>query len=324
MKRLDKPLPTFKHAIVLRNSSSTNVRLADKHLAELKTLLPHVSFVEAEAAKTKAETRARLQALGNLLGPNTLFCVAGGDGTVNLVIEFLLGDSTLSRAARRTPLLPLWAGNANDLAHMINGSGFRARLPALLASAKIVPVYPLECQLITSDGRVQLYHAISYAGFGVTAAVAKAINERTHRKRWWRRLHIGRFFGEMVTIGRTLLGSSGFTAEEDGSKISLYERTYVNGTRMGKLQPLAASLTERYFIQTTISKKDKHIFAVYRWLSGSMRPAPARKSQRASTFKTQDAIWMHADGETVRLPKNTRVTVRCTHMPVYVLSTRLR
>ena len=313
----------FKYILVLRNDKSTHVRSADKYLTGLVSAHPCVTPEVAAVGSSASVTHKRLRAHKELLGPQTLFCIAGGDGTVNRAVEFLLGDDALSAAARRTPVLPLWAGNANDLAHMLNGFAPLTGVAALLRKAQIVPIYPLVCTLVGKDGRQRTHHATCYASFGVTGAVAHRINRHEHRKGWWRRIPGSRFVGEAVATGRTFLSSSGFTMVEDGVEHELHERTYVNGTRMGKLQPLASSLAKKQFLQISISKHDRHVFAAWRWLLRSMRPAPQQQISRESTFTTTGSIWMQIDGEPMKVAAGTRISVRASPVPLYVVSTKL-
>jgi diacylglycerol kinase family enzyme len=315
----------FKHVLVLRNPRSTHIRFAERQTEEIAAQLPDAQCIMLEIGSTVPETYERLRAYKNILGPDTLLCVAGGDGTVNRVTAFLLGDEALPKTARSTAILPLWAGNANDLAHMANGPALRMRLiPTVFAAGKVVPVYPLVCTLAGNNGHTRIYHAACYASFGVSGASAHRFNLTDHRRQWWRRLPGSRFVGEVITVVRTFLTSDGFTLKENGGTSSLHERSYVNGTRMGKLYPFAANLTDQNFVQISIDKRDKHIFAVWHWLAGGMRPKPQHQPSRAdSVFTTQDDIWMQVDGEPVKVRKGTRVSVRCSPEPLYVLSTRL-
>lgn len=315
--------PAFDRFVILKNPASTNIRTAERYIAELRKMFPGATFKTIKVGRTPSETFKKLQSAASQLGPRTLLCIAGGDGTVNRVVSFLSGSKKLPAQARRTPLLPLWAGNANDFAHMLNGPAYRVRLPLLFKQSRVTPIYPLECRLADAGGRSQTYYAMNYAGFGATAAVAREINQSEHRRRWWQHLLLSKIIGEVATVGRIVMGSAGFTLEENGAQHSVFERSYINGTRMGRLQPFAASLTEKVFVQTTVFQEDKHVMAFYRWLTGNMRPAPSSKHNRSSTFTTKDSIWMQVDGEPVRVPKNTRITVRCSPIPLYALNTRL-
>lgn len=126
-----------------------------------------------------------------------------------------------------------------------------------------------------------------------------------------------------MTVWRTIADFSGFKIEENATSAVLYERSYVNGTRMGRLQPLAASLTERSFLQTTVYKKDKHILGLYRWMRGSIRLASKNTVINHDQFIAVDSIWMQCDGEPIHLEKGTHVTMECSDQPLFVLATKL-
>lgn len=313
----------FKQIIILYNPNSTNSGSAKRHIDEIKLIFRGVPFEIIKTTSSVPRNRDKLRQLKDKLGPHTLLCVAGGDGTVNFAVEFLQSDPKISEEARKSVLLPLWAGNANDLANMINGSLARVRLPALLENAKITPIYPLVCTLTEGNGFSRIFSAASYASFGVTASVARVLNDRSHRARWRRRLHLGRIFAEIMTLWHTIVDFSGFKIEENGTSAILYERSYVNGTRMGRLQPLAASLTERSFLQTTVYKKDKHILGLYRWIRDSTRLASKNTVISHDQFIAVDSIWMQCDGEPIHLEKDTHVTIECSDQPLLVLATKL-
>lgn len=313
----------FKRVVILYNPNSTNSDTAQRHIEEIKKLFAGMPCDMIQTAPSIPKTMARLRENRDKLGKDTLLCIAGGDGTVNRAVEFLQSDPSLSQNDRETVILPLWAGNANDLANMVNGSMARIRMPALFENAKITPIHPLVCTLTDSNDYSRVYRAASYVGIGVTASVARTLNSHSYRANWRRRLHLGRLVVEFMAVWRTITDFNGFKIEENDVESALYERSYVNGTRMGKLQPLAASLTECSFLQTTVYKKDKHIFGFYRWLRGSTRLASKNTVKDHDQFTALDSIWMQCDGEPIHLEKDTQVTIECSLQPLYVLATKL-
>src|SRR6185437_8881055 len=95
--------------------------------------------------------------------------IAAGDGTVNLIVDLLLHDPALTTEQRQTPILPLWGGNANDLANMLNGAATRSKLRRLLQHGHVVSIRPIICTLSTPGGSRQVYAAACYASFGASA-----------------------------------------------------------------------------------------------------------------------------------------------------------
>src|SRR5208282_6264938 len=113
-------IKSFQKVIFLVNPASTHIAQAMKRINELQKLFPQdVIELTSTSAEGREANAQIIVSLADRLGPNTLLCVAAGDGTASLVIETLVLSKALSDNARQAIVLPLWGGNANDLAHML-------------------------------------------------------------------------------------------------------------------------------------------------------------------------------------------------------------
>ena len=97
-------------------------------------------------------------------------CVAGGDGTLNEVINGLRpGSHTVG-------ILPL--GTGNDLAHMLKISRMNDLLDALVAD-RSVAVDAVEADIVDESGAVLTRRFINCLGVGFDAAVAVDVSQRS-------------------------------------------------------------------------------------------------------------------------------------------------
>jgi diacylglycerol kinase family enzyme len=316
--------PAFTRCIVLVNPVSTHANQVDRRVAALRKAFPGK---DVRILHTLPEGRTANQQLlakhAKLLGPHTLLCIGGGDGTVNMAVEALITHPAMPAAARHTSILPLWGGNANDLAHMLNGAPFRTKVKDLFERGRIVPIHPLECMLMHKDGRREKRIAVCYASFGATAFAAHRISEPSHRKHLLHHLPGGRFLLELITVLSAFLDAPTFRVEEKGRPKFIYERTFANGSRFAKIDRLPIRLTDNMFYLHTLEDK--------KWLSAlpsiveitQKRMAEKFLRDRAS-FTTREPTLAQFDGETVDIPAGTRVRVRLSQQPFYALSTLLQ
>src|ERR1700754_3107995 len=107
----------FSSILVFMNPKSTHAAAAQRRIAEIERLMPGTPIAVIEtSSEGHAGNQKLVQAHAKKLGPDTLLCIAAGDGTISQIIEAILMSKGLSGKARKTVILPLWGGNANDLA----------------------------------------------------------------------------------------------------------------------------------------------------------------------------------------------------------------
>ncbi len=92
----------FERIVILCNPGSTGAHKTDHRIYELHKLLPDAKIVKIRTSPDGyAANVAILNANRYLFGEKTLLCIAGGDGTVNLAVNYLLAESALSAEALR-------------------------------------------------------------------------------------------------------------------------------------------------------------------------------------------------------------------------------
>ena len=312
----------FKMYYVFYNPATTYASRGRRRIAELKRLVgnEHVMVIES-LPHGLAANRRLLEARMQRFGSDAVLCVAAGDGTVNLAMETLVSSRKLADATRLTPLLPLWGGNANDLAHMLNGSE-RTSLGKVFAKAESVAIYPLACRLRYPDGEQETRVAACYASFGATAYAAAHLNRPRHRHNPWWNMPVSKPFGDFLAGANGLIEAPLFDINERGKRKKIYEREFINGSRFAKLNFASVRLTDRAFRVLTIRHKHIAWIANHLWQLFT-RYGDDRRVQDDVTFTCEHQAMAQFDGETLQLPAGTTVTVGLADTCFYALSTRL-
>lgn len=314
----------FDRVVVIRNPVSTDAHKTRQRIDVLKRLLPESELHSIETvAGGIAANSALLRQHQDLLGPRTLLCIAAGDGTIHLILNSLLHDTELSDAAKKTPILPLWCGNANDLAYMLNGAWSPRRLRNILNRGKIVRIKPLDCSLRNVRGEETRYIASSYASFGASAYASQELERVIPRGSRTRRFVLSRFGQEVFAALRALAQAPTFTITSYGGTSVIFERTYLNGSRFAKVIGIPLRLTDDKFHRNTI--EHKHPLTLFLSIIGLMTDREiSKRAITHDTFTVHDTVWAQFDGEPVRLASGTEVTVAVSKQPFHALSLRLK
>lgn len=314
----------FDHIVVIRNPVSTDAHKTRQRIDVLQRLLPSsdLHIIETVAGGIQANS-VLLRRHEKLLGPRTLLCIAAGDGTIHLILNSLLHDDKLSPLAKSTPILPLWCGNANDLAYMLNGAWSPRRLRNILNRGSVVQIKPLECTLRNVHGHEQRFVASSYASFGASAYASQELERVIPRGSPTRRFIISRFGQEVFASLRALAQAPTFTLTAHGRTSIIFERTYLNGSRFAKVIGIPLRLTDEKFHRQTVERK--HIITLLLNLIGLMTDRQiAKRAISHDAFTVHDTVWAQFDGEAVRLASGTEVTIAVAEQPFYALSLRLK
>ncbi len=310
---------TFERFIVVRNPVSTHANRATRRLAEIRRLAPDAELIDIQTRPGgRKANRALLRRYANKLGPNTLLCIVAGDGTISLVADMLLSDPDLPGQARLTPVLPLWGGNANDLAHILNGTAARS-LRTLLKRGRIVPVRPLQADITTSDGAHETRLAVCYASFGASAFSARLLGQQTRASRPLDRLYGGRFVRELVHVSRALRQTTVFAIDEADHRRDVYEMAFMNGPRFAKVAGIPLRITDEVFHRATVERK--HFWSlIFRAAQLTNRRAAPQMRGHEAAFTVHDATWAQFDGETVQIAAGTNVRIAIASQPFYALA----
>jgi diacylglycerol kinase family enzyme len=307
----------YPHIVVLENPKSTNAQSSQQYVAAIQEVCEDSTF---ERIKISADLPRTLAAH---ITDDTLLCILGGDGTMNSVVQVLLGEASLSAKQRRVPVLPLWGGNANDLAHMLNGRPSHEACQTIIETGNVLPIYPLRCTIKTEGKPVQTRYAICYVSFGATAHAAHELNKQVFRKNPLHNLPVGKIVSEAAVSLKALHDAPTFVVEHNGERKIVYDWIIGKGPRMAKLMRLPVALTDQTFYQGMVERKWLPDVAVraasMAW--GSLSPT---KDKKPVTFTTTESIWAQFDGEPLRLPTHTKITISLSPKPFFALSTAVK
>lgn len=310
----------FDHIIFVRNPVSTHQERAERRLAELKLLMPEAELHIVETLPGgRAANRQLLQPYADELGLRTLLCIAAGDGTINLMVDALLRAPEFSETARCTPILPLWGGNGNDLASMLNGSA-RTSLRTILTNGKIVTIHPLSITQTAPRMKPDVRVAACYASFGASAFTAQMLGKRIRARRRIDLVPGARFVRELATVTWALTRAPLFQMTEAGKSRPVFESIFLNGPRFAKVGLVPLKITEAAFHHTTL--EHKRIAAMFREITRLTSRKQTQTVRRThATFSVRDTAWAQFDGETVRLEPGTMVEIGVADKPFYAVAT---
>lgn len=310
----------FGQLVVLVNPASTQAPRAKAEITRLRRAFGTKVHVIESLPELELTRRLLLETLQ----PGDVVGVAGGDGTVNMVVQTLLSPSTPDDIAA-TPILTFGTGNANDLAHILHRSA--RSLANVLTEGTPVPIYPLHCKILQPGGIVENRYAACYASFGAVAHAAAYINTKEHRGNFFRGLPGIRHLIDAVAIGRAFRHASLFTIEEDGANLNVFDRIISNGPRMAKFGRFPVSLTEQeMYVATVQDNSIATIASGARDLARGTLPGNfvhdeaidfRIASVRQGTADDPGHVYAQFDGEAATYPAGTEISVRHAERPFY-------
>jgi hypothetical protein len=314
----------FSSILVFVNPKSTHAIAARRRIKEVERVMPGTPIAVIEtSADGRTGNEQLVQAHANKLGPDTLLCIAAGDGTTSQIIEALLTAKGLSGKARKTVILPLWGGNANDLAHMLNGPAYKARLHDILKKGEIVQIHPLQCDMTSAKQKTRTRLAACYASLGVSGFVAKQLIQPAYRQNILHKIPGGTTIVDILTVISSILGAPSFSIKEHGAIRSVYELSFHNGSRMAKIERLPAKLTDEMFYLNQFEHK-KLVSVIPKFLEMTRRSVSQNLLRNYTSFTTQAESWAQFDGEPELLPAGTKVQVQLCARPFNALATTLK
>jgi diacylglycerol kinase family enzyme len=307
--------------VVIINPASTNRQRALRLAKKLEVYFQAESIERLQIVPGEADkTHALIVKLSERLDEKTLVCVAGGDGTVSLIINILLQESKIPAKAKKAVILPLWGGNANDLASMINGSVYKINLERILKKGRVVAVHPLEVSMKGEQSETKL--AINYVSFGATAYAAKRVNQIDYqRKRLYRTPGI-QLLAEAASAMRSIQQSKSFMVDIDGKSARLYDLILINGSRIAKVYRAPNRLTEKTFFELIIRRKHPVLLPYFARILKAL--ALERNLKTEHRLVVHEPTWAQIDGEVIKLPARTDIKVALSAAPFYLLSTKLK
>lgn len=321
-KTSDYQPPTFRRFVIFFNPASTHATTVKRRMDEVIHLAgerPATVIVTSPSGR-KANI-ALVERHADKLGEDTLLCIAAGDGTTNQIIDALI-TGKLTTKVRRTPVLPLWGGNANDLAHMLNGPAYRTKVKDILARGQVIPIHPLECGLTSKGSKTKMHIAACYASLGITGFVAKRLVQPEYRRSKLHKIPGGTLLKDIATIVGGLMEAPSFGIKEHGNVRSVYELSFYNGSRMAKIERLPAKLTDEMFYLNRFENK-RLLSIIPRFIEMTRKGVSQNLLRNYSSFTTQEESWAQFDGEPVRVPAHTKVQIQLSPRPFYALTTNL-
>ncbi len=310
----------FRKCVIIVNPVSSSYDRGQKLIRQLADTYSDSSFEIIEMRKSDYERPSWLiTRLNAAVKPNTLIGIAGGDGTINLIVDTILRSAAVSKAVKNSVILPLWSGNANDLAHMVNGNP-PSNVNTILNDGEICLVHPL---------LVQTYHgsktsaklAVSYVSLGASAYASIRISNSGHRKKRIYRVPGARNLNDMASVTRAFIGAATFESDIDGTKRPIYDLAMINGPRIAKVSRIPIKLTDKNFFEILIVRKHPLIFSYFMELIKGITVERHTRTERTLTIN--DTTWAQIDGEAVQIPGDTIITVTPYEKPFRILSTKL-
>jgi hypothetical protein len=310
----------FKRCVVIVNPASTNYARGERLIRQLADIFPRHKLEIIEVQLHDYERPSWLiTRLNAAIEKDTLLAIAGGDGTNNLIVDTLLRSVAVSKAARSATILPLWAGNANDLAHMANG-GPPSSIEKIIKEGTVQAIHPLAVTT-TRHAKTTTRLAVCYASFGASAYVSARMNRPSYRRsRRVYRLPGGRLMSEMGSVMRALVGAPTFESSIDGAQQRIYDLVLINGSRIAKVSRTPVKLTDDTFYEILVTRKHPLFVPYVRQINHHIS-IERRTTQRSLTIG--EPTWAQIDGEALQIPSDTEINVEHFKQTFNLLSTKL-
>jgi diacylglycerol kinase family enzyme len=309
----------FERVVALVNPVSTGgiakgeQSPAARRLAELHASKYGHAVLKLDTLKEPEATQERLH---KELEAGDVLCIFGGDGTINTAVKALTSPE-LRRL--KVPILPMWCGNGNDLANMLNGRPNPAA--EVLDNANIQSIRPIAARVRNETGVVNELAAV-YMGLGAGALGSKRLDTQEHRQRRFYDNPLGRIAYEVPMLLKTFVDSPEFTIEEDGELKNCFDITVANGPRMAKFAKLPVNLFEEQLFAFRVDNKRTLPIARRMLALGMGTPHGEYITDTPWEFTVKDFVPAHFDAESQVLPPDTEVSIRQFETPYYALTSQ--
>ncbi len=304
----DKPvLENIDYYIFAYNPKASNILRAKKwHRSFLKNLhfnqKTEVNIIENPKLITE---KIRCYSKNSKI----LIAIGGGDGTVSSITNQLLNDSKVCKYSN-IYLLPLWGGNANDLAYMLNGLSKTTSCKKLINDSINIKMPLIKIDIESKNTLAQTFYANCYASFGASAYIAdKLESSRSSSKRFIKYFPPFLIIREVFLVIASILEATVFRMEIDSRDTNFFEHSFVNGPRMAKVSRLPISLHEKAFFHAQIKQKSPSVIIELIKLAISGKSSPNYKKKEKVTFIAKEPITAQIDGEIHKIPAHTKIAV---------------
>lgn len=313
----------FTRCVVIVNPASTHYRMGKQRAKELKGLFGAKNFIIIETSQQDYEQTDQL--LGKLMGEldaKTLLCIAAGDGTIGLIVNLLLTRPEVPAAARRAVIFPLWGGNGNDFAYILNGSVKKANISQIVSEGNIIDVHPLK-MTVTENSKQRSKLAVCYVSFGASARAAHIMSRPGHRRNYAYRRQSTRLISEMANVTVALMQSKPFLCEIDGRQLTIFDLIMVNGSRMAKFSRLPMAIDKPAFYELRVQRKQPAMLPYAAKLIRSISARP-QNGHTERQFVLRQAVWAQLDGEIQYIREYSKISVSSSQLSFRVLATKKR
>jgi len=313
-------LKQFDNVLLIQNPNSSNASRAKNITDKLHRL----ASTKPTIIKTSPDHSENAKSLKKYLSQSkgkTLLLIGGGDGTSHDVVNILMSKDLRSLAAD-VAILPLWGGNANDFAYMLNGLSLGKKMSKILIRGKASKLYPLEIT-VEKNGKSSTKYAMCYASFGASAFVAQHFQAKPVQR--GKPLKYPPFLivlQEIWRIGVALKKAKTFTVKVDGETITIFDEVFVNGSRLSKMNTLPVKLNQKAYYHTR--ENNKHPLISRRIASFLTGRKIGEIISKPTTFTLQQDALAQFDGEVNQLAKGTKITVALATHPIQAITTKLK
>lgn len=317
--------PRYSKAYFIANGNATNAARAKKLWRDIVKLIgkEHAQIIDVSKFSIE-ETEAAIKDIIKKADSRTLLCVGGGDGTVSTTIRTIVSADNLTDEAQKIAVLPLWGGNANDMAVMLNGMPATVNIKRIVLLGRRIPVYPLSVVVSNSAGKRE-HIAACYASFGATAEVLSLMEESSHKRgQDGPNGHVKRVLLEFRDVMRSASSLKPFKIQSTrgpSDTDKMFDRIFINGSRYAKVLRTPIALNDVAYFELSSKKGGvQFVFTLFRFL---FRAGPGHVSRAIRVFTLQSQTYMQIDGEVYKLERGTKVEVKIHDTPVWVLTRKL-
>lgn len=303
--------------LAITNAHSSNASRVKKKITSLEKVLD-TSINTIPTTKDPSVFERNFKEALQAIDKPVIVLIGGGDGTVHNVVKTILQFELKDPSS--VIVLPIWGGNANDFAYMLNGLGIRKNLAEIIKHGKPVAIHPLEIELAGKKTK-KIDYAICYASFGASAFAAEALDKSGPARKGRPGSRSGMIIvGEVVRVISAFLHAPSFHAQINGKRVEIFEQVFTNGSRIAKMDRLPVNLTDKAFYK--IAQPSKNPAMILRMLKALTGKQIGEVTNKPVSFQVKEPVLGQYDGEVVKIPKNTVVNIRLSKKKVYALTTK--
>lgn len=306
----------FERLVILFNPASTNAAKAERQIQQLESAFSG-KVIKANVGKDHAAT---CKILKEHLRPGDILVPAGGDGTINNVINCLLSPS-MSKEIRNTRVLPLGAGRMNDIPRMLNRRYYNDPR-YVLENGRELSVNPMHCTITPFDKSKKPLEVITIhsIGFGFGAESSKLYNDPEFRAKQQQRSAIAQEVELFRAAVEILKEAKPLEITVNGQKRQVFDVTAVCGHIMAGYYRLPSRLSQKeFFFEISDDKSFAHTVKTIAELMTNRYSGGELATSVSFDLHTPAAA--HIGGEPFTPPSPCKVEIKTHSQPLKVIAT---